>query len=191
MTTRIRKTNAKRSLLASSRAALAAIVLAIVPLLGALVVAPTATAAPGVAELTAWSAGLTGPTIRLTSTLDRGEAASIAAALSEQLTQEPMSTSSAAADAGYCNDLRSAGIPGDDSAVCQAAIKVGHDIVDYLRIDTTCGAVITVGAIGMNAGLTSHQMAAVVVLAAKWYGPDLLPMLKFCADNYGSGNSGS
>jgi len=164
-------------------AALAAIVIAIVPLLGALVAAPAATAGPQ-QQLAAWAALLAAP--RAISAVDRPDA-DIVATLSE-LAPVPSSTSASTADAGHLSDLQSVGMPTEDPAFAQTAIRLGHAIVDDLHATPTCSEVISVAANGLDAGLTPHQVARMMVSAAIWYGPDLVSLLKSCADTY-SGTS--
>lgn len=61
-------------------------------------------------------------------------------------------------------------------------------IVDDLRANPTCGEVTTTILNGLRAGFTSRQVAGLIVYAARWYGPDVLPLLKTCADTYGGGS---
>ena len=162
--------------------ALVTLIVAIMSVVGALVTAPAATAAP---QTRTWSALLADQLPASTDYPDArfapdAHAGDFAAALSEQLASAPEVTPSADPDFAYLSDLKSVGIPTEDPADARAAIQLGHGIVDDLHANPNCGEVASIGMSGLKAGFTSYQAAVVVVSAAKWYGPDLLPMLRSC-----------
>lgn len=164
-----------KALLSRCVGLLATMVLAIVAVVGSLVAAPAVSAAP---DLTSWRARLAAPAAPTAVTIaDAG----IAAAFS-QLVPAPPATSSTPADVGYVSDLQSLGLPTDDPAFVQSAIQLAHVIVDNLHANPTFRGVSSVAKHGLDAGFTNGQVAGVMVSAAKWYGPDLLPLLKAYAD---------
>lgn len=167
-----------KPLLFSTVPLLAATVVAIVSLLGGLLAAPAVNAAT---DLMSWRAHLAA---RAAVAAVHPPDAEIAAALS-RLAPEPPSTHETPADVGYLSDLKSLGIPTDDPAVAQPAIQLAHAIVDDFYANPTFSEVTSVAHDGLDAGFTSDQVAGVIVYAAKWYGPDLLPLLKAYGDTDG------
>lgn len=174
---------AVRTLASPGIAPLAAMILTIVAVVGALVIAPAATAAP---QPSAWATLLADPAQSASTDYPDArfapdaQAAEFTAALAERLASAPGGTPSGDADLGYLSDLTAIGIPTEKPTDAEALVRLGHAIVDDLHAKSNCGEVITIGLGGLKAGFTSYQAAMVVVSAAKWYAPDLLPLLKNC-----------